>query len=147
MDQTYLDDYLSKLIRSFSNVLAGDLSVVPYQVVNTTKNSRREKALAYLIEQITFDESAFLASSSKEYLNKFLEVVEYLKNSVKSPEAKISLERSERRIIWDIAKEVPKGTHTCVACGESYTGEDHKCTNQSSINKDRTMSIDKDVDL
>ena len=114
----------------------------------TTKHVRREKALAYLLESLTG--SPNYIRRSKEEVEGLLVLIGQLQANVKTEEAKIGYQRTEKRLRYMLDHPqqcLGNQKNECHACGELYEGGNHVCTNQASRMKDIVMTRDDTVIL
>ncbi len=115
------------------NILA-DLTSAATQREYTTKQGRRERATAYVIENLTGYLTVF---PNEEWVLKLLKAVDLLRGNARSPEAGVALDRAEKRLRR--ALEDPScfyGNRQCVGCNEWYNGDDHECTSAAAKAKD-----------
>lgn len=135
------------LLRGRSRGLALDLLQCLDQTVNTTKHTRREKALSYLLEMMTDDSSHYKPTRTET--ERTLSLVCGLLANVKSEEAKVGLQRAEARLRWFLDNpENLSGSQECIACGEVYEDgglTSHRCTNATARSKDAAMQRDDSV--
>lgn len=138
---------LEDLFRDFYRTIAGDLAQCLSQKVGTTKLERRERAVAYVLDNLTGELGRF---HSEQWVLDLLGTILALKANARTQEAKVAYERAERRLRWalDNPKEgLREGMWTCLACGEIMPpdGGNHECTNRRATSKDRTMMHDDTV--
>lgn len=135
-DLSVLDNYTKKIW--------GDLSQCFSQKTRTTKHDRREKTLAYLLEVATFEMVAEPGIKNvQEKALELIKVVGDLQEKTVSQEAKVSLERSFKRLSEILNNPQYSGKNKqCFACNEYYSGGNHVCNNKTAKSKDGIMGYD-----
>jgi len=137
-------NFLTNWIKTWSNWIAVDFLQCVDQKTRTTKLSRREKAVAYVIESMTGDPD--FKTSEKEIIG-LLGIIEKLIANAGSDEAKTALKRAEKRLRWKLEHPMEiYGNARCVACNEVYPrDESHECTSVASKQKDASLARNPDV--
>lgn len=124
--------------------VALDLAQSTTQTTHTTKLDRRQKALAYLLDNLTGAwrcEDEFTLFPSEEWCVEVSGLCERLHAVATSAEVKVACERSIKRL-RDALIYARWGRKTCVACGERYEGGDHACTGRAAKCRDARMAHD-----
>ncbi len=143
-------EFLVNLLHNFSKQLGQDLAQCTTQSTRTTKHDRREKALAYLLDTLTSDPHQKF--SSGDWCLSVLSLTSAMRHCPSpptSPEVLTALDRIDKRL--EKALQEPSryisNKQACVGCGEVLdVGQEHECTNKSSIMKDLTMKRDDTID-
>ncbi len=142
---TDLGNSLEKILKFYLRNAVTDLALCEAQTICTTKHERRERALAYLLENITGEHNKY---PSEDFVQEFLGIVKALLPRMRSQEAKTGLERTEKRLRYALMNEEEciAGSQTCVACNERYqAGTSHECTNKRAQTRDRIMTQDDSI--
>jgi len=144
MDNKEVSTTIQWLLRTYQIRLAENLCSCVNQQENTTKHGRRERALSYLLESLTGDYSTrFTADGAIRLLG----LIQACLANAKSAEAKVGLERTEKRLHYLLEDPMRlSGNASCVACHEIYQrGTSHQCTNATARGKDAQLARDPDV--
>ena len=116
--------------------IALDLAQVRSQEIRTTRHERRERALGYLAEAITYAmEPKPTMQEAEELWSLFIELSQKPRMN---EEAKTSFKRAATRLEYMIAAPVGHilGYEQCCACDEVYIGKSHQCTNERAKRRD-----------
>ncbi len=143
-------EFMVKLLSNFSKQLGEDLAQCTTQSTRTTKHDRREKALAYLLDTLTSD--PMMRFPSEKWCQSVLALTNAVRHAPSpptSPEVLVALERVDKRLENALRNPGARLLHkqACVGCGEILdVGQEHQCTNASSIMKDIMMNRDDTID-
>ncbi len=132
--------------RRHCNSMVEDLAQTVSQKTRTTKQDRRERALAYLLENLTGYLDNSWGFDSEEWAVEFVNVIDELRRHMKSPEALVALDRAERRLRHALTSGEGLPRTKCDKCGAVYNCRTvHECYSRKDAARDRAMGHDPDI--
>lgn len=138
-EKDFMDALELHLLRRWARIIALDLYQCKTQTIRTSKHARRERCLSYLIESLTGN---IIFTPAEQDAIDLINIIEEIKGNTEEPEAKIGLDRAEKRLRWRLSNQDFLEVRHCIACGETYKGDNHECTSKEAAAKDKAMTRD-----
>lgn len=137
-----MNKFLSMYWRELSDDICGGL----YQKVQTTKQTRRRRAAAYIIESIT---GSLQKYPDEEFVEELLWLTSQIESTAISDEEKVAVQRTQKRLKWALEhpnEHIGCDKTKCFGCGQIIKyGEKCLCDNASAKARDRIMGLDNTI--